>query len=527
MIVEREDKGLIRFYKSKGIGGIFYRSFPTTEMFSIEDLSLSSRLTTKENETLLEKLLSKSLSFTKKYFNLIDGNLNNLENVNYLFKKVDKFLDENTRKTLYNIQSVLGHRNIGEQSNFMISLVVPEITALTIQDEIFISSQERSTRYVEFKENYIPNPSSPYLVNGYSILSDLYNISFNSLSEKYSKDFYDRNKRIPTENEINTLIHPTVRDSVRSFLPMGAKTSLVMMISARTAENIARKLLSSDNIYNKDAGELFYSIVADNVPSLSTHMKPDEFNKIVYKERIKIDDNDIKKEPYICNLDAVNVKIKKGSQSENQLINSICNQLSKDCKNKKETLENYLKSVSYCRSGKFNDLNDTSIRSSFVQFEITCSLGTARDLWRHRLSNRNIEIHLNNYIIPKNIYSDSNLMHMTYSSLKSLISNYNELIHSGFYSDAQLLIPMATMSTLKMSMSLAEAIFIAENRSTDEAHPEYKKIAFDMYKVLKSKYPRIMDNLKVFMGNSGINKNSTEYSRINKPNISSVNESLY
>ena len=67
MQVKREDKGFLRFYYFSGMGAIFYRIFPTTEMLAIEDLSLSSRLTTKNNESLLEKLLSKSEFMTSKY----------------------------------------------------------------------------------------------------------------------------------------------------------------------------------------------------------------------------------------------------------------------------------------------------------------------------------------------------------------------------------------------------------------------------------------------------------------------------
>jgi len=89
------------------------------------------------------------------------------------------------------------------------------------------------------------------------------------------------------------------------------------------------------------------------------------------------------------------------------------------------------------------------------------------------------------------------------------------------------LVPLATRTNLKMSMSLAEAIFIAENRSTDEAHPEYKKIAFELYDKLKCKYPNIFKDLNVFLGNSGRLTSNTDYSRVPKANIDSVNDTLF
>lgn len=533
MQVKREDKGFLRFYYFSGMGAIFYRTFPTTEMLAIEDLSLSSRLTTKNNESLLEKLLSKSDFMTSKYLGVYDDevDLKDVLSVNKFFAKVESYLESSTRSSLYNIQSVLGHRNIGEQSSFMISMTVPEITALSIQDEIFISSQERSTRYVEFKERYLPSDitgdARASLSRGYTELSKLYNSSFDLLLIKYVEDFPSKNHRIPSEKEIKTVLSPTVRDSVRSFLPLGSNTTLVMLLSARTSENIGRKLLSSDNLYNKMAGELFSSTVTDNVPSLSTHIKPDDFNKKIYPERIKFNYSDVSQPPSLSSIDAVKVGITDASQNEKQVLNSIYYQLPHtNSKNKKSVVVDYLTGLSASRTGKFDDLNDSVLRSSFLQIDITCSLGTARDLWRHRLSNRNIEVYVNDYIIPDVIYKNGDLMRTTSDSLGELEHYLKELYKNGFYSESQLLIPLATKSDLKMSMSLAEAVFIAENRSTDEAHPEYKKIAFDLYRQLKSTYPVIMNHLKIFMGNDGQINSLSDYSRVRKPNIDSVNDSL-
>ena len=532
--VKRNDSGFLRFYYLDGMGAVFYRFFPTTEMLALEDLSLSSRLSTNNGESLLEKLVSKSTSITNKYSKIYNEklDLSDSVSVNKFFSRVYSSLEESTRKSLYNIQSVLGHRNIGEQSNFMVSMVVPEITALTIQDEVFISSQERSTRYVKFDEAYISEgmdkQASKILLKGYNELSGLYNSLFDKLMGTYMQDFIKTNGASPTEEQIKTVITPTIRDSVRSFLPFGAKTSLVMLLSARTAENIGRKLLSSENTYNQQAGKLFYSVISDNVPSLSTHVAPDEFNREVYKERVSFDYSNLLNSMRISSLNSVIVTITDGSQNEKQLLNSIYEQLPYGHKRKpKKVVSEYLKNLSLSRKGKFDDLNDSVLRSSFLQIDIACSLGTARDLWRHRLSNRNTVIHLNDYILPSAVYKNNEFLGLSKEVLSEINNYYNSLYEKRFNSELQLLVPLATRTNLKMSMSLAEAIFIAENRSTDEAHPEYKKIAFDLYDQLRYKYPNILKDLKVFLGNLGIITSNIDYSRVPKPNIDSVNDTLF
>ena len=532
--VKRNDSGFLRFYYLDGMAAVFYRVFPTTEMLALEDLSLSSRLSTSRGESLLEKLVSKSASITNKYSKISDEkiDLSDPVAVNRFFSKVDSSLENSTRKSLYNIQSVLGHRNIGEQSNFMVSMVVPEITALTIQDEVFISSQERSTRYVKFDETHISEytdkEASAILSKGYNELSGLYNSLFDKLMELYKQNFIKTNGYEPSDEQIKTIITPTIRDSVRSFLPLGAKTSLVMLLSARTAENIGRKLLSSENIYNRQAGKLFYSAVLDNIPSLSTHMTPDEFNREVYKERVSFDYSHLSDDMHLSSLESVIVNITEGSQNEKQLLNSIYEQMPyKDKRKPKEIVSEYLKNLSNSRKGKFDDINDSVLRSSFLQIDITCSLGTARDLWRHRLSSRNLVIHLNDYIIPSVVYKNNEALSLSKEVLSEINRYSNKLYERGFNSELELLAPLATRTNLKMSMSLAEAIFIAENRSTDEAHPEYKKIAFGLYDELKYRYPNVMKDLKVFLGNSGRLTSNIDYSRVTKANIDSVNDTLF
>ncbi len=533
--VERDDRGFLRVYSYKGLGAIFYRVFPTTEMLALQDISLSSRLTTKQNESLLEKLISKSISITNKYTNLYNEkvDLNNKDDINHLFKVLGDSLDGSTRKSLYNIQSVLGHRNIGEQSNFMISMVVPEITALTVQDEVFMASQERSTRYVNFNEMYLPKDLSKEVSEGvskgYDALSSLYNSSFNALSERYKNDFVKNNESYPSADYMKTIIDPTIRDSIRSFLPLGANTSLAMSISARTAENIGRKLLSSENNHNKDAGKLFYAAVSDNVPSLSTHMAPNEYNKMTYQERIFFDYSDMLKDPRITSLNGLSVKLTKGSQTEKQIFESIYRQIPyrMDNKSKKASVLDYLTELASKRGGKYDDLNDNVLRSSFLQSNIVCSLGTARDLWRHRLADRNLSINLNNYILPEVVYNDEKLRDTVKDTFNAVNSHIFELYEREFKSEAELLVPLATKVNLNMSMSLAEALFITENRTTNEAHPEYKKIAFMLYDQLNKSYPHIMDKLNIFLGDRGLLNNSLDYSRVSKPDINKANDDLF
>ena len=531
--LKRNDRGFIREYSLNGMGALFYRTIPSSESLALEDLSISSRLSPKPGQTIFDRLVSKSESITKKNTNISTTpvDLSDTQNLNAYFSELEKKLDESTRPALYNIQSVLGHRNIGEQANVMISMSLPEISALSIQDEVFMASQERSTRYVDFSENYLPSESSALeqLKEGYSLLSWAYSVAFSHIEGLNKRKFKLENLRDPSDDEVKSMIAPTARDSARSFVPLGAMTSLAMSINARTAENISRKLLSSANIYNREAGRLFSAVIKDNIPSLAAHTEPDSYNNFVYPERVKFDWSLINDNASFSGLENVLAELGEGSQTERQAYASIYRQMPEAYRAgvMKESVDAYLEELSSHRLGKYDDLNDSVLRSTFLQFDITCSLGTARDLWRHRLSNRNISITPNAYILPDAVYSNKGLSDYTKTELGKLGRIIAGIYRKGSESEAELLIPLATLSRLKMSMSLAEAIFIAENRSTAEAHPEYRKIAFGIYESLKASYPNLMGKIKTFMGDSGLMQPGSGYSREIKPKTKDANEALF
>ncbi|MDP8012608.1 MAG: FAD-dependent thymidylate synthase, partial [Nanoarchaeota archaeon] len=493
MPIRREDSGFLRIYRLDGqIGSIFYRTFPSTETLASIDVSIASRLSPGANENVLDRLISKSKTLIEKATPSYDGsfNIDDTTSVNLFFENYEKNLDVSSRKTLYNLNAVLGHRNIAEQSHMMISMAVPLLSALRIQDETFVASQERSTRYVDFKETYVPSADEDIksiLINGYDALSSVYNSLYEVIYNLYEEDFKRKNGRSPSEQEGKNIIRPSVLDQTRSFLQMGQMTSLVLQISARTAENIGRKLLSSNNKYDQMVGVLFDTVVSDNVPSLSTHLEPDEYNKEIYKkERIAIDLSKINEKPRIKNLEEIITKIGGGSQTEEQMINSIYYQMPiKPGRNKKEAVSDYLKRISSKRQGKYDDLNDSLLRSTFLQLNINCSLGTARDFWRHRLSKRNLDVNVNEYFVPNVVYENKDMYDTVRAAFLDVNQNMRKLYDKGANSEAELLIPLATAVDLKMSMSLAEAVFIAENRSTSEAHPEYKRIAYQILDALR------------------------------------------
>lgn len=513
-----EELGWGKLYRHKGIGLIFYNSTPSSEALAYVDVSNSSRINPKEEEMLIDRAVAKSAK--------ILGQKNAGENE---IKGV-------VRDHLDKVANVLGSRNISEQAHVMMQVALPINSVIKIHDETFIASQERSTRYVPFNEVHVPEEigRDPKALAIYTDAMEglrgcYYVLLTKSISHLVSS-FKRSNNREPTPDEIKNRIVPSARDNVRGFIPVGAMTLLSLSVNMKAAQNITKKLSASPNSIDRDVAHAIMTALAENVPSLSKHLGSDGFDEQAAKHARRSE-----RELSNGNIDVRNavqnaVRILKGSQSEEQMVDSIYGAMPKPMlpeefnNDRRWRVLNYIEEATGAREGKWHDLNETHLRSTFLEAEIECSLGTMRDLERHRLSVRNYTIRRSSFVLPDMIMADREMHEIAVRGLVDANNSAIELEELGYDSEAELLTPLACAATLSMGMSLAEALFIIENRSTSEAHPEYKMISHALLRSLGEQYPQILSKVKKFVGDSGALQ---ELSRTGKEGTEEANRMLY
>ena len=148
------------------------------------------------------------------------------------------------------------------------------------------------------------------------------------------------------------------------------------------------------------------------------------------------------------------------------------------------------------------------------------SVGTLRDLQRHRDAIKNYEIDDSIIYLPKEII-ESDAFASINQALSEVASARKRLSEMGFVDEAKLLMPFATGARISMHMGLGEAVYIVENRSTKEAHPEYRRIALEMYDRLNERFPNIMAAIRTFVDTS-----EQVYSRSEKEDTGNINKEL-
>jgi len=495
-----DDKEYYKVYKYGGLAIIFYKVKPEPESQAFIEISNASRINPDKDETLLERVMRKSDSFLSS---------------DDLLEKAEKALDK--------IANQLGHNNILEQVHALIAVVVPIWVALRIQDERFVESQERSTRYVEFRELYIPEDikeneeAFSIFISAANKLLGVYKATFNEMVERLKEKYKKENGNEPSSEYIKTVIEPTARDLVRGLLPMGMETVVYFSTNAKVLENITKKLLAEADKTCHIVGEGLKQVISENLPSVSKHLDPSLFEAVYFNNIRKL--NQTFKEPIIKSFDEERVEI--DGIDEDKLIKEIA-RIAKSTNDGNISMDEVLDYIKLTRErqGKYDALNNTIFNVGSILFDFDVSIGSLRDLQRHRDTIKNYVINDSVVYLPKEII-ESEMFGQIKQTLNEIADARRKLSEMGFVGAAKLLIPLATGAKMTMHMGLGEAIFIIENRSTKEAHPEYRHIALEMLNKLSEKYPNITKAAKIFA-----NREEQAYSRIEKENTDKTNREL-
>ncbi len=493
--IEKEDYGKFIVYSLGSKQGmqaaIFYKIEPSAEALTLMEVSNSSRISPKEGETLLERIKRKSAEMLSNY-------------------------DEEARKKLENIIYVLGSNNIKEQAHVLIALLAPIYTIMKVQEETLgFASQERSTRYVLFKEYYVPksieqsNEAKELYLNAIEKLRNAYAKLLEMLKAELEEEYKAKNGHAPMQEELKQVIVPTARDLVRGFVPLAAQSIVYISANAKNIENIAKRLFSTGNSTDAIAGTLISKAFSESLPALSRHMEPSGFSKALHAITWDFKPiNEIGKE--IKPFSSLKASISESSSTEEQI---------KSCISEMGISEEMLEKLLGSRSGKFDALNRTpfGIGSILANFEI--SLGSMRDLMRHRDSIKRFSIGYG-FVLPDELMQGEKY-EIARNALEYVLRAMEKLSSMGFSEEALLLMPLATGCRLSMEMGLGEAIYIAENRSTKEAQPEYRHLSIELFEALKRRYPKLIGKRSFFVSEENVN-----YSRIEKEGTEKANRVL-
>ena len=395
---------------------------------------------------------------------------------------------------------------------------ISQIAAKIIEaPRIGISPLEKSTRYVWFNQKingqyqYIKEPT---LMN--SRFADLYIETCDSLFDTYSKliepmtgyimEKFPREEGA-TDRAYNSAVRAKACDILRVFLPASTMTNVGLYGNGRAFEYLMLKMYAhplseikqlaasmqdelnkvvpsfvkrANDSYGKSAQQYIYDsqkaagkFVADSIEEL-----PEQ------SEEVSLIDYDKDAEEKI--LQSMIYPFSKMPLAQIQKIVRNMNEVER-----KELIKEYMSRRSNRRHKPGRALENT-----YYTFDILSNYGIYRDLQRHRLLTQEAQdlTAIHSYDTPHEMV-ESGFDKEYHECMKNAKEAF-KVISKEYPKEAQYIVALGYKIRWYMKMNLREVCHLTELRSMQQGHPDYRRVAQQIFTKVKEVHPSLTEYIK-------------------------------
>jgi thymidylate synthase ThyX len=456
-------------------------------------------------------------------------------------QKAEKFL--NTFYFQY------GHRSIADLAH--IALAVERLSilaAIAVVDEQRWDGQERSTRYQDFRKSgyYVPDfGNSRDTERLYRGTMDSLFADYDALSDRMWRYLAAQTPR-PAEmkqDAYERTLKARAFDLTRYLLPLGTNTSLGEIVNARTLESQVSHLLSHTHaevrrlaaLMKRAATEPAYNVSHETwrsllervhqrdaalaaelsaellkpvrvAPTLVKYADPNAYEMETRRELQQAAAETMRGAPI---EHAAAVQLLEDDPFEVELATTL---LYEHCHYSYRQIRNEIEGAgaSWRRQvieagarhrGKHDELLRAFAAGQRFRFDIVMDIGGFRDLHRHR---RCVQIGqgfttAHGYDTPEEFEAAgeagtyATAMHRAAESVRTIAAAEGAEAEQ----NAQYAIPLGYRKRTLFKMDFAEVVYIAELRTTPAGHVSYRRVAWEMFREVASRYPALAGYFRV------------------------------
>jgi len=156
--------------------------------------------------------------------------------------------------------------------------------------------------------------------------------------------------------------------------------------------------------------------------------------------------------------------------------------------------------------GRHDELLRAFSAGQGLRFDILMDIGGFRDMHRHRRCIQILQPFTNahGYEVPE-VLAEAGLLRQYESVMTQAHEAYLNVSQAGFVENAAYVLPLGTRTRALFKMDFAEALYIAELRSTPAGHFSYRRIAWEMYQAVARKHPALAQYFRVADINEPVN----------------------
>jgi len=390
-----------------------------------------------------------------------------------------------------------GHSSVAEHA--VLSLAIENVSILAtkvIEDNRLASFTEKSTRYQVFDKERYYKPEN--LMK--SRFAKLYEETADFIMDAYTRLFplmtNFLKKKYPNAQEIE--IKNMACDNLRYLLPTAALTNLGMTVNARNLEWGIVKLLTHPLKEMQEIGEELKEAALKMTPTLIKYTKFNEYLGETIKsmenlslKKLSILDNKIKNKQGVA-------LVEYDTDAEDKIVAALLYRFSKlpyeqiktEVKSMKKEEKEKIIDEALKRLDKF-DRPLRELEHIYFTFDVLMDYGAFRDVQRHRMctqTNQEFTVE-HGYSVPKEI-NEAGFIEDFIACMEKAKKAYLQIVKE-FPKEAQYIIPLAYNKRLLMTINLRELFHFIKLRSSKMGHISYRKIAWEMYDLIKEKFPGI------------------------------------
>jgi thymidylate synthase ThyX len=443
-----------------------------------------------------------------------------------------------------------GHRSIADLAHVAFAIERLSLAAaIVLVDEQRWDGQERSTRYQNFSKSgwYLPefgDADEP---------RQLYKETMGALFSEYHATaeamFVFLHEKTPRPEEMKPEIFDrTLRarafDVARYLLPLATNTSLGQIVNARTLESQVSRLLSHPaaeirelgqrlkdaaagdawNVQREplatlqaeiaaldaDLGAKAAGLLTREVKTAPTLVKYAAANEYAIHTRLELAEAAaalMKKEPIAVAplVDLVEPTESLEVELATTLLYGVCHYPYRQLRAHVAALtaaeHEEIVDMGLRRRGSHDELLREFSAGQSLHFDILMDIGGFRDMHRHRKCTQILQPFTiaHGFEVPDSL-TEAGLRRPYEAAMTRAHAAFAKIAHSGApeaAESARYVLPLGTRNRALFKMDFAEALYIAELRSTPQGHFSYRRVAWEMYQAVALQHPTLAKYFRI------------------------------
>jgi thymidylate synthase ThyX len=439
-----------------------------------------------------------------------------------------------------------GHRSIADLAHLAFAVEKLSIlAAIVLVDEQRWDGQERSTRYQNFKKSgyYAPDfGADESLRSLYCRTLDFLFAEYEVLTQEMVRYYTARVSRPEgmAEDAYTRTLRARAFDNSRYLLPLATNTSLGQIVNARTLESQIARLLSSSFAEVRQLGELLkqaarepsFNVYGESVRDLVEQIKHMNSQLGAKAEQQLL--RPVKAAPTLvkyANPSAYEIETRQelahaaaeimagatidpapmvdlveGEPLEIEipatLLYSACHYSYRQVRERVQSLtakrREEITAIGVRHRGPHDEILRAFHSGQQFRFDILMDVGGFRDMHRHRRCTQIDQgfTASHGFDVPADVIS-AGIEDRYKHAMQDALAAHDQLVAAGHPHAGLYALPLAFRKRTLFKMDFAEALYIAELRTTGTGHFSYRNVAHAMYRAVAEKHPALAAYFRV------------------------------